>query len=397
MARNNRQFLTVKSPNYFYRLLKMRIAIVRREPKVAFSMDVYANNLVAELTKLRPDWDIIQIAPTPWSDDLENLWHSGNPLRKYYERFFNHPRNVSNLDVDLFHIIDHTNAHVAYWLKKSSKPVIVTCHDLVQYVYPEILKNQSRFPAFSMAMWQYSVKGITAADRTIAVSTNTAQDVNKYLNITPEKITVVPNGVESDFRPLSAETIKKWRSQYVSSTEEICLLNVGSTHQRKNIITVLKTLKTIRDRDIPVRLWKIGDEFTTAQQQFIAEHNLDKHITLLGKPNREALIHFYNAADIMLAPSLYEGFGLTILEAMACGTPVITSNVSSLPEVAGDAAILVDPTDTEAIVEAVLNLHQNTALRESLIDKALTRIQTFTWQKNAQLTARLYEQLTINN
>jgi glycosyltransferase involved in cell wall biosynthesis len=373
----------------------MRVVIIRREPKVAFSMDVYADNLVSELKALRPQWEIIEVAPKPWSKDLENLWHSGNPLRKYYERFFNHPRTVNNLKADIFHIIDHTNGHVAYWLKKSGKPVIITCHDLVQYVYPEILKNQSRFPAFSLATWEYSVKGITVADHTIAVSTNTAQDITNYLNINPKKITVVPNGVESEFRQLSPEIAKKWREQYINSSEEICILNVGSTHQRKNIITVLKVVKAIADQGMPVRLWKIGDDFTLEQKQFIRDRTLDKYITFLGKPDREALIRFYNAADVLLAPSLYEGFGLTILEAMACGLPVIASNVSSLPEVAGDSAILVNPTDIKAIMQAICRLQEDLVYCQDLINKGLKTVKTFTWQKTVEHTAKVYEQVNI--
>jgi glycosyltransferase involved in cell wall biosynthesis len=371
----------------------MKIAIVRREPKVAFSMDVYADNLVKELKALRPEWEIIEIAPEPWSKDLDNLWHSGNPLRKYYERFFNHPRQVSKLEADIFHIIDHTNAHVAYWLKKSGKRVIITCHDLVQYVYPEILKNQSRFPALSMAVWQYSVKGITVADRTISVSTNTAKDITNWLNIDPQKITVVPNGVESEFRFLSPEVVSNWRQQYVHSSAEICLLNVGSTHQRKNILTVLKVIKAISAQKIPVRLWKIGDDFSEEQQQFISNFSLDKYITFLGKPDRESLIRFYNAADVLLAPSLYEGFGLTILEAMACGTPVITSNVSSLPEVAGNAAILVNPTDVETITTSILRLRQDALYRQEIIEQGLARVKNFTWANNVKQIIQLYEDL----
>ncbi len=374
----------------------MRVVIVRREAKVAFSMDVYADNLVSELKALCPEWKIIEIAPKPWSKDLENLWHSGNPLRKYYERFFNHPRTVSNLEADIFHIIDHTNGHIAYWLKKMGKPVIITCHDLVQYVYPEILKNQSRFPAFSLATWEYSVKGITVADHTIAVSTNTAQDITNYLNINPKKITVVPNGVESQFRQLAAEIVENWRQQYIGSPTEICILNVGSTHQRKNIITILKVVKAIADQGLAVRLWKIGDDFTLEQKQFIRDQSLDKHITFLGKPDREALIRFYNAADVMLAPSLYEGFGLTILEAMACGTPVITSNVSSLPEVAGDGAILVNPTDIEAITQHIFHLQKDFAYRQNLINQGLTKAKIFTWQQNAEDMARLYKEIIFN-
>ena len=374
----------------------MRVAIVRREPKVAFSMDVYADNLIAGLKTVHPDWEIIEIAPEPWSDDLENLWHSGNPLKKYYERFYNHPRTVSQIDADLFHIIDHTNGHVAYGLKKLGKSVVVTCHDLVQYVYPEILKNQSRFPALSMAVWQHSVRGIAAADGAIAISSNTAQDVTKWLNVEPAKVSVVLNGVDPSFRVLEPQIVAEWREKHIRSPEEICLLNVGSNHQRKNIETVLKVVKQLADRDVSIRLWKIGEQFTNEQQQFIEANNLAEHITFLGKPNHEELVLLYNAADILLAPSLYEGFGLTILEAMGCGTPTITSNVSSLPEVAGNAAVLVEPMDVDAIVEAVKQINNEPNYRQDLIDKGLARVKEFSWQKTAAQTADFYQQI-VNN
>ena len=371
----------------------MRVAIVKREPKVAFSMDVYTANLVTQLKQIRPEWEIVEVAPKPWSKDLENLWVSGNPIRKYYERFYNHPRAVERIEADIFHIIDHTDGHIAYGLKKSGKPVIITCHDLVQYVYPEILKTESRFPALSMAALKYSIKGIAVADRTIAISTNTAKDISHWLNIDPKQVEIILNGVEPVFRRLSPEVVQDWRSQYAKSSEEICLLNVGSTHQNKNISTVLKVVKAIADRQLPVRLWKVGDDFTTEQKQFIKNNALEKYISFVGKPDLEGLIRFYNAADILLAPSLYEGFGLTILETMACGTPVITSNVSSLPEVAGDAAVLVEPTDVNAITEAVLRLHQDSAFRSDLIAKGLTRSQEFTWRKTAEQVAQVYEQI----
>ena len=98
-------------------------------------------------------------------------------------------------------------------------------------------------------------------------------------------------------------------------------------------------------------------------------------------------------ADILLAPSLYEGFGLTILEAMACGTPTITANVSSLPEVAADAAVLVEPTDVEEIVQTVLRIHQDAAFRQDLIYKGLARVKEFTWKKTAEQTANFYERV----
>lgn len=371
----------------------MRVAIVRREPKVAFSMDVYADNLVAELKQLKPDWSIIEISPQPWSDNSENLWHSGNPLRKYYERFYNHPRVVNQVEADLFHIIDHTDAHLAYGLKKQGKNVIITCHDLVQYIYPEILKNEAIFPAFSLAVWQYCVKGIAAADRTIAISNNTAKDVNHWLKIESDKIGVVPNGVSREFKPIAKEVASKWREQYSKSPEEICLLHIGNNHQRKNVETVLKVVKAIAELNIPVRLWKVGEDFYEEQKQYIREHNLTDKITLVISPDQSALINFYNAADVLVTPSLYEGFGLTILEAMACGTPTITANVSSLPEVAGDAAILVEPTDVSAITQAVLRLTQDPSFRQDLIERGFARVEEFTWKETAKKTAELYEQV----
>lgn len=374
----------------------MRVAIIRRERGVAFSMDVYADNLVAELKTVRPDWEIIEIAPTPWSQ-AKNLWHSGTGLRKYYERFWNHPRTVSRQQADIFHIIDNCNAHVAYWLKRRGQSVVVTCHDLVQFVYPEILKGQSRFPALSMATWKYSMGGMTKADRIIAVSSHTAQDVTQMLGIAPDRIAVVPNGVESHFRRLPLEQVQTTRQQQGLSDEAFCLLNVGSNHQRKNVITVLKVLKELKEKGLPTYLWKVGDDFTAEQNSFIHQHDLGNHIVFLGQPEKEQLVAYYNAADALIAPSLYEGFGLTILEAMACGTPVITSKVSSLPEVAGDAAILTDPLDIQAMVFAITHLYQDPDYQRKLIDQGLQRVQKFTWLKAAEQTATIYEQSVLKS
>lgn len=372
----------------------MRVVIVRRERNVAFSMDVYADNLVAGLKTVWPDWEIIEIAPEPWSQ-AENLWHSGTGLRKYYERFWNHPRTVSQQQADIFHIIDNSNAHVAYWLKQRGQSVVVTCHDLVQFVYPEILEGQARFPALSMATWKYSMGGMTKADRIIAVSSNTAQDVTQMLGILPEQITVVPNGVESYFRVLPSGQVAMMRQQQGLSDKAFCLLNVGSNHQRKNVFTVLKVLKELKDKGLPVHLWKVGDDFTVEQKSFIQQYGLGNQIVFLGKPNKEQLVAYYNSADALIAPSLYEGFGLTILEAMSCGTPVITSNVSSLPEVAGDAAILTDPLDVQAMVAAVSHLYHDEAQRHKLVQRGLQRIQQFTWIKTAEQVAAIYEK-TVN-
>jgi glycosyltransferase involved in cell wall biosynthesis len=373
-------------------LSTMKIAIVRREKGVALSMDVYTDNLIDRLKQLQPTWEIIEIAPTPWGKNGdENLWKSGTGVRKYYERLWNHPRQVSQIEADIYHIVDHSNAHVAYWLKKTGKPIVVTCHDLVQFVYPEILNDRSRFPALSMASWKYSVRGMKSADRVIAVSNHTAKDVHQMLAIPLDRIDVVPNGVEPYFRPLSPVEVAAIRQRYEGSSEALCLLNVGSTHQRKNIPTILKVLVMLRECGVAVKLWKVGDEFTAEQNTFIQSHNLESTITFMGKPDKTALREIYNAADVLLAPSLYEGFGLTILEAMACGLPVITANVSSLPEVVGDGAIQLEPMDVSGIVEKIRYLQQNLDSRNELIERGLIRAKAFCWSNSAEKVGLVYE------
>ena len=370
----------------------MRVIIARRVSGSTFSMEVYADNLVAGLKAVRPDWIIEEIAPIPWNSPGK-LWQSGIGLRKYYETFWRHPRAVKQLDADIFHIIDQSDGHITYGLKQKGKSVVVTCHDLVQLVYPEILRDQSRIPAISMAMWRYSVQGMRRADHVITVSTNTAHDVTQFLQVNPKQITVVPNGVESHYRVLESAQRDALRQQYAPSLDAVCLLNVGSTHHRKNILTVLQLVKQLKDQGLTVCLWKTGGEFTPDQQTFIQQHQLGQQIIHFGNPDKETLVGIYNAADILIAPSLYEGFGLTILEAMACGIPVITSNKSSLPEVAGDAAILVDPTDVGAIATAVHQIRQDSDYRQHLIEKGLIRAKQFTWRRAAEKTAELYEKI----
>ncbi|MFM6312346.1 MAG: glycosyltransferase family 4 protein, partial [Dolichospermum sp.] len=330
----------------------------------------------------------------PWSKNQENLWQSGTGIRKYYERYWHHPQQVCQIEADIYHIIDHTNAHVAYWLKNKGKPIIITCHDLVQFIYPEILKGQCRFPALSMTSWQFSVQGMCYADYVVAVSSNTAKDVHERLDIALDKIVIVPNGVESSFQTLPSQIVKSFRDKYQRSPQEICLLNVGSTHHRKNIITVLQVLKTLKKTGFTVRLWRCGGKFTPEQLNFIQEHNLDQDILDFGTPDQNILIQLYNAADILLAPSLYEGFGLTILEAMACGLPVITSNVSCLTEVVDHAAILVSPLDISAISQAIVNLKQNSLYRQNLITQGLIRAKQLTWKVSAKKLAEVYEKLS---
>lgn len=368
----------------------MRIGILRPMPEFSVSMDVYTKGLVGGLKAIHPDWDFIELSPF-----LANS--KGNPIltgiKKYYERYWHYPCKIKKQNIDIFHIIDHSDGHLLYWLKHLPQPKIITCHDLINLTQPETFTGRSLLPIVSMKSWKIAVAGMQYADQIVTVSSHTAKDVTQHLNIPLKKITTVPNAVDAKFKPLSLQEIHSFRQNHFLANKDFCLLNVGSNNVRKNISTILKVVASLKAQNFPIHFWKVGADFNIDQKKFITTQDLANDVTYLGKPSPDELIKIYNAADVLIAPSLYEGFGLTILEAMACGTPVITSNVTSLPEVAGDAAILVKPTDLNAIVTAIVRLQTETSYRQSFIEKGLIKAREFTWQKTATQVAQIYKQL----
>ncbi len=369
----------------------MRVVIARSMPN--FSMDVYADGLISGLKTVRPNWEIIELVPRPIDRSNHSFFLRVN---KYYERFWGFPSQINKQTADIFHIIDHSEGHIVNWLKNKGKPVIVTCHDLINYFYSEHTQGSVKVPLVSNSLWLHSVQSMQHANHIITVSEETAKDTTKILNIEPTRITVIPNAVESIFKPLPYKNqAESFRQKQGISSETTCLLNVGGNFARKNIDTILKVVKILKEKEVPIHFWRVGSPFTEDNQKFIQSQGLENHVSFLGKPDKSTLVQIYNAADILMAPSLYEGFGITILEAMACGTPVITSNVSAMPEVAGDAGILVDPTDEQAIADAVYHLQNNPVYYQELVKKGLERIKLFTWEKTAEKVAEVYEKLAL--
>ena len=355
-------------------------------------MDIYADSLVCGLKTVRPDWTILEYCPdiNPGGPGASR-WVSG--VQKYHERYWRYPMRLNQLDADVFHIIDHSDGYLCARLHRAQRLNVVTCHDLINLIKPETFKGRASFPLVSMTLWKWAVQGMRQADHVIAVSSHTKQDTVEHLSISPDKITAIPNAVDKIFHCLPPDQIQAVRRRYQLSAETLCLLNVGSNNARKNISTILNAVAQLVKKAIPIHFWKVGADFTTAQKQFIQSHQLDQYVSYLGKPDEATLIQLYNAADCLMAPSVYEGFGLTILEAMACGTPVITANVSAMPEVAGDAAILVNPLNVREMVQAVDHLYTHADQRLTLARKGLDRVQQFTWENTAEQVAQVYEKV----
>ena len=370
----------------------MKIAILRRAPGFSYSMDVYADALVDGLKTVRPDWDIIEKYPiNSVQSNRTNSLVKG--IQKYYQRYWQYPQQLQHCNADVYHIIDHSDGYLVNWLKKSNAPVLVTCHDLINLIHPELFQDRARFAWLSLEIWKHSLRSMCNAHSVISVSDYTANDIVQHLKLSSHKICTIPNGVDNIFQSQEALTGKAFRQQSTLSNETCCLLNVGSNNPRKNIITILKVVKHLHSQNFPVHFWKAGDDFTNDQKKFISDHELDDCISYLGKPSKKTLIQIYNAADLLVAPSTYEGFGITVLEAMACGLPVISANVTSLPEVVGDAAILVNPLDVNSIAQSVEKIFTSSQVRDELIKKGAKRAAQFTWQNTAEQVAQTYESL----
>ncbi|WP_235355044.1 glycosyltransferase family 4 protein [Aliterella atlantica] len=354
-----------------------------------FSMDVYAEGLVSGLRAIRPEWEIVELFPQPIDRKSRS---SLVRVRKYYERFWNFPRHVTQQDTDIVHIVEAAEAHMVYWLRKTAKRTVVTCHDLINYFYSDNRVASVQLPMVSHQMWLHAIQGMRYADRVVAVSAATAKDTVQILNLEPDRIRVVPNAVEAVFQPLP-DRVQSIRQQYALQPNTFCLLNVGSDHRRKNLLNILQSLAILNQVGLSFVFWKVGSDFTAEQKDLIQHLQLEQVVRYLGKPDRATLVDFYNAADVLVSPSLFEGFGMTLLEAMACGTPAITSNVSSMPEVVGDSGLLVDPNSVQAIADAVLRLYKDRTLYTDLVNKGFARVKPFTWQNTAEQVATIYEKL----
>jgi len=212
----------------------------------------------------------------------------------------------------------------------------------------------------------------------------------------PDRVVVVPLGVNSSFRPLD-QAVAREVIQRKYGVADPFVLFVGALEPRKNVPTLLQAFDKYRQMypRSTYRLVIVGRQGSAWPeiQRTVEYLSLTPDVVFLGHVPGEDLPLLYNAAELFAFPSMYEGFGLPVLEAMACGTPVLTTNVSSLPEVAGDAAILVDPTDGDALAMAMGQVLNDASLREGLSERGVERAQAFSWQRAAQSTLSVYEQV----
>ncbi len=276
-------------------------------------------------------------------------------------------------------------AHVLPWVHPQCS--VVTVHDLGYIYYPQTHTRWDRW----YLQWSTSYN-MRRARHVIADSQATKRDLVKYCNGAPDKIHVIYPGYDRAFAPVRDLTrLAAVRERYGLPSEYV--IHVGTCQPRKNLSTLLDAFAIVAKERGDLHLALVGkrgwlDEPLYAQAQQLG---LEERVHFTGYAPRDDLPALLTAARVFVLPSLYEGFGLPVLEAMACGTPVICSNASSLPEVAGDAAMLVDPSDPRAWAEALERLLDDEPLRATLAQSGLGQVARFSWEQCAQQTLAVLE------
>ncbi len=290
----------------------------------------------------------------------------------------------------------HGPAFFVPLMKPKRCKYITTVHDLAFLTYPKTFTISTKLYFFLLFR-----KSLRICDKIIAVSNVTKKDMVSYYAIPEEKVAVIHSGISSVYKaPGNEETKKEIMSKY--NLPERYILFVGALSPRKNVVNILKAYKAYLQEQqkkesvklvlVGKKAWLYDDIFS-----FISKNKMEEHVLFLDYVPENDVVTLYSNAELFLFPSLYEGFGFPVLEAMACGTPVITSNISSLPEVAGHAAILVNPENVEEIKEAMIKIGSNPKLREDLIKKGKNQVKKFTWKEAAEKTIQVYHELGKQN
>jgi glycosyltransferase involved in cell wall biosynthesis len=270
---------------------------------------------------------------------------------------------------------------------------VVTFHDMTFFLYPQLhtRSKQAFFPLTIRA-------SARSADAIIAVSESTRADSIRLLGIPGEKIIATPLGVDPAFRPIrDLESLDVVRQRY--NLPDRFILYVGLVEPRKNLSGLIRAYRSALEGGIAHRLVVVG-RFGWSYQQVLDEIEalgLQERVQFTGYIPQADLPIVYNLASLFVYPTLYEGFGLPALEAMACGTPVVTSNVASLPEIIGEAGVLIPPGDQQALSQALQDVLSDPGLQTHLAIKGPQQASQFTWERTARQTLQVYRQVLANS
>lgn len=345
----------------------------------------YMFNTLAQLPAAAPeDWQFTVFAGAQTQSAFERMalrrsrWNTESPTRRIVWEQAIQPFQLGGFD--LYHAL----AFVSPLLLTT--PSVVTVYDLSFIRYPGVLTTARR-----LYLRMFTALSCHRAQRVIGISQSTARDVVDLLGIPADKVDVALGAYNPEiFYPLPEYQVAAFRT--AKGLPERFWFFVGTLEPRKNLPTLIEAYAALpRSERLPLILgggkgWQYEPIFAT-----IERHHLGNDIRLTGYLPADELPLWYNSAEAFVYPSVYEGFGLPVLEAMACGTPVIVSDASSLPEVVGEAGALIPPQDVEGWTEALRRAFHDTLWRDALRQRGLLRAQQFTWDATAAQTIRTYQ------
>jgi glycosyltransferase involved in cell wall biosynthesis len=355
-----------------------------------FGIGTYLRNLLRQLARLDRESEFVLLCRAA---DAQTLASLGENFRPVVETAGNYslaeqvkiPLALRRERVTLF--------HAPHYVLPPLVPCrsVVTIHDCIHLMFPQYLPNRLAFGYAKASMALASRR----ATRIMTVSESSKRDILRFFDTDPAKISVIHNAYDERFgvEPREEDVVRV-RERYQLHDEFV--LYAGNVKPHKNLERLIVAFDLVRKRGLDhLKLVLIGDEISkyAALRRAVHQHRLHKYVRFLGYLPEETLAVMYRLAGVFVFPSLYEGFGLPPLEAMASGTPVVTSNVSSLPEVAGDAALLVDPYDPHAIADAIYHVLCDEALRRDLRRKGVGRAHQFSWEASVRKIREIYGQV----
>ncbi|HIE37998.1 MAG TPA: glycosyltransferase family 1 protein [Anaerolineales bacterium] len=308
---------------------------------------------------------------------IRSRWPTGRPAARVVWEQLVQPWALRRTGADLAHGPVFVGPLVA------PCPLVVTVHDLSFLRFPHLFR-----PANRLYLTLLTRASVRRARRVIAVSTHAAEETTQLLGVSRGKVDVVYHGVDPKFRPLPPDEVRAFRAH--KGLPDRFVLYVGTLEPRKNLVRLIEAFARLREPGL--RLVLVGGRGWYDQEVFacVERLGLQERVVFPGYVPAEQLPLWYNAATAFAYPSLYEGFGMPVVEAQACGLPVLTSDRSSLPEAAGEGGMPVDPYDVAAIAAGLHRLLTDEALRETLRQRGLAHASHFTWQKTAAETIAVY-------
>ncbi|WP_312335603.1 glycosyltransferase family 1 protein [Sphingobacterium sp.] len=350
----------------------------------------YSRDLIRMLEKYAPENEYLKYTPKTGDQYIDqsaiqdNIRLPQGFINSTWPNIWRNQRIVHDLKNDKIDIFHGLSGEIPLGLAKAHIKSIVTIHDLIFLRHPELYHPIDR--------WIYKKKfrhACEASDRIVAISECTKNDIVDLFHIAEDKIDVVYQGCHEAFKTIKTEEQKAELRNKLKLPKDF-LLNVGTIEPRKNI---LPTVKAIKDTDIPLVIVGKPTRYHQEIMDYIRQNNMENRIFFFQGLAMEELAVLYASATIFIYPSIYEGFGIPIIEALYSGTPVITSNMGVFPEAGGPASCYVDPTDVSQIQHAITTLLADSAKRYEMIEKGREFVQKFNDDKVAKQMASIYASL----